>query len=330
MRYRIVPLLFAVLALAGCGNQPGETPVTTTLPVTTTYAVTTTEPTTAEPTTRREHTKEDFIAVLEALKEAFATGEYRAFAERYTEPTVVSHIDWDTEPNDWASLLAGVVAEMSYRPQELNISDLSECWLQASLKVRNGNSYLPSGNQTVNLRLTENSDGAPVLYSIMLITDGRITNAYNPPFSSMEDKLRYLTDCMYICARTPLPRTMFFLGIFEDFSEGYTKDEIIAGAKKYLGLNDYVPSEDEISEIVKFRNGKYVWGGTGFADFDVYFSVLILKKPSQGDITCRAFTYADSFLLKISETTEYNFRILEEPGGAPYAKLLSVQTEELA
>ena len=50
---------------------------------------------------------------------------------------------------------------------------------------------------------------------------------------------------------------------------------------------------------------------------------MILDTPIEGDITLRAFTYPSHFLFIAWQMIDYNFLILYDDDGVPYARLLS-------
>jgi len=110
---------------------------------------------------------------------------------------------------------------------------------------------------------------------------------------------------------------------------------MILGAEKYLGLVNFSPSEtyawtlentppNTIICLVEYVEGRYRIIELGFGG--IHASLLILDSPSQGDLTVRVFHYANIFRFEVSKIVDYNFRILHNVDGTPYAQLLSVQT----
>ena len=295
-------------------------------------------------------TKENYIEILESLKNAFATGEYQMFLDQYPCPYIEGLGGIGPEANEWAPLLTGVTADMSYDPEQFSLNNNSlQCRVTFSLNVVNGNKYLPNGHQTIRLHLgyggIESKKTALYIYNMMLNTDGQQEfnsgNVRNPN-PSLEEQVYCITEIMAKYADTSLARTIRFLDVFEGdstsqyYDGAHTEEQIIAGAKKYLGL-DYSPArailwfddskDRQHREIVEFRNGKYNIVGMGLPP--IVRSLLILDAPSQGDLTCRVFTYKDGFLLAVAYIEDYNFLVLHEEDNTPYIQLLNVETVEL-
>jgi len=296
----------------------------------------------------------DYVEMLEALNLAFATGEYQEFIDAFPGPVKEALGLPGPVVNEWASLLEGVTAEMSYNTEEFIPSIDMGYYMKIHLNVQDGNTHLPNGTQTVNLHLRDNweADNRPAILSMMLNTDGRqIFSRFGmQEIPSFEDKIFIVTGAL-AWANMPIERTINFLTVFEgefrwggsgykDWSsfrgEPYTEDEIIAGAKKYLGM-DYSPvgaylwradaPEGERTEFVWIdEDGQYSIVPIGI--FPKSRSLIILDTPSEGDLTVRAFTYADYFLLEIEKIEDYNFLIKQNDDGTQYAQLLSVQTVE--
>ena len=294
-------------------------------------------------------TQADYVEVLEALKEAFAAGKYQAFVEQY--PPDLNRVEYiGDEFTAWPKLLKGVTAVMTYDIGDFTFHDYSGALTSStgtvSLQVTNGNKHLPSGEQKVQLHL-EFCNGlgdvprGVALYGMMLKTDGRKFYAWRFFGSpTLEEQIHYVTTRMYVYTGhfstakpgdwMTLPTIMTFLEAFEhradtyvnedEYVASYTEAEIIAGAKKYLGIDNYVPSG--LSELVVLRDGKYEWGGIGF--LLPPFLLRILDTPTAGDLTCRVFVCADYFGLEIAKMIDYNFLILKNPDNTEYAQLLSV------
>ena len=281
-------------------------------------------------------TQADYVEVLEALKEAFATGEYQAFVERYP-PNLdkVEHVG--DEHTAWPFLLDGVTADMTYSMDDFEFYDysgkMSSSAGTVSLQVKNGNVHLPSGRQTVWLQLefcNGLGDGqrGVALYSMALNTDGRWAEFATDEL--IEHQIYLLAGDLAVFAHTPLMQSICFLNEFDPNDKGYTAEEIIAAAKKYLGV-DYT-----LAEIEKDREGDAMLSYDKHTP-DRYsieegcilgpiVRVKLLGANKENNLTCRAFIYANWFLLEIKEIKDYTFRILKNPDGAEYAQLLSVTT----
>jgi len=275
-------------------------------------------------------TQADYIEVLEALKEAFATGEYQAFLDKYRRDQEFALGDFgDRKSNEWPDLLKGVTAEMTYHAGDFVFHE-GYCFQgNVSLDVENGNTHLPSGKQTVFVRIMQTENFVKnnlMLYSMSLNTDGRKEASQNP----FEELIRKLSLHM-VLDHSPLLKLLSYFCILDptNFS-GCTENEIIAGAKKYLGieyaLDDLIEDRKDYRVAYYERDGVTMYGYPGMCGPNYAASTLILDTPTEGDITCRAFIYANNFLLDIAETRDYNFLVLHEPDGTPYAQLLSVTT----
>ena len=112
---------------------------------------------------------------------------------------------------------------------------------------------------------------------------------------------------------------------------------MIAGAKKYLGIENFKPAyfhrhgtapEQERSFLIwLFEDGTYGIPGMGL--YAPTTSRVILNTPSEGDLTVRVFFYANEFWLDIHYIIDFNFLVLYNDDGTPYARLLSEQTVPL-
>jgi len=275
-------------------------------------------------------TQADYVEVLEALKDAFATGEYQAFVGKYPRDRDFAMGDFgDCKSNEWPALLEGLTAEMTYDIDDFNFLE-SYCFAgNVTVEVANGNTHLPSGRQIIFVRIMQTENFAKnnlMLYSMSFNTDGREEASQ----SQLEEQIRYLSFC-FVVDHSPLLKLLSYFSVLDptNFSD-FTEAEIIAGAKKYLGIDYALENliEDRKDYRIAYydRNGVTMYGYPGMCGPNYRASTLILNTPTQGDITCRAFIYANSFLLDIAETSDYNFLILHEPDGTPYAQLLSVTT----
>ena len=277
--------------------------------------------------------KEDYNEIIDALQRAFSTGEYQSFNEKYTYPTYAMGLGQGQVLNEWPTSLVGVIAKMDYDlTNAVFNSETTSCSIKVALKVLSGNNNIPIGNQTMQINIELASDGneqAIALRSMMLTTDGQIYAGEENGYSPFEKQVLRVTEEMEYIASKPLSRIMSFIDIFEhnllDANSNvqfYTTDEIIAGAKKYLGIDFSIAGYPHDEEIVGFEDGKYY--ALGFGPPMRYFSTCILDEPTEGDVTCRVFVYTDEFLLIVSEIKDYNYLILLDENGSPYAKLLSV------
>ena len=143
-------------------------------------------------------TIEDYIAVLEDLRHAFATGEYQEFVNAYP-------LFFQTD-GYWPLLLEGVTAEMSFNADEIIFEEYG--WispLTVHVNVSNGNRHLPSGEQTLKLLLSHISEHQRniALFGMVLNTDGRI---FWPPSTSenptLEDQVMLVTSSVYVNLKT--------------------------------------------------------------------------------------------------------------------------------
>ena len=305
-------------------------------------------------------TREDYIEMLYALQYAFATGEFEAFIEAYPGPVDDGLGMPGPAANEWPALLEDVTAEMHFDVDEFDPWFDSGYHVTVQLDVSGGNLYLPSGRQTLRLLLGVNHENnkSPAVLSMMLNTDGRrVFSGWDlPEVLSFEDRIFAATNHL-AWASQPIERTIGFLNIFEGTIErspaiyggdiywssfqtphiGYTEEEIIAGARRYLGIENFAPADsylwgqnpDGPSETVWINTyGNYEIAAIGI--FPPTRSVLILETPSQGDLTVRAFVYTNEFLLVVDHIIDYNFLILHGDDGTPYAQLLSEQAVPLA
>ncbi|MCL2856845.1 MAG: hypothetical protein FWE19_03865 [Oscillospiraceae bacterium] len=289
-------------------------------------------------------TSEDYIEMLYALQHAFATGEFEAFVESY--PGVVGEGWGAVGPaiNEWPTLLEGVTSKMSFCTEDFadrNWSTHSRTWcnvVTVQLYVSNGNRYLPSGKQTLELGIGLNwGSNTPSIWRMKLTTDGR----GSPGTTHFESQILSLVTRLTWLGWTPLEATIMFLDVFEGEgrdNQGFTYDEIVVGAKKYLGIENFsmaglytwsdwndenMPEGIFWERVERLNNGRYLILGIGFDAPSK--SMLILDTPSQGNITVRVFTYANHFMLAVDHITDFNLLILHDDDGTPYAQLLSDQ-----
>jgi hypothetical protein len=159
-------------------------------------------------------------------------------------------------------------------------------------------------------------------------TDGRFfyhSSNDNSQLGDLENRIYYITDRLQLLGTDTLSATINFLNIFtpqpewQYFEGRYTHDDIDTGADKYLGIQNFIPSED----TMLFQYGTYQWLGIGLEGASRY-SQRILETATEGDITCRVYVYHDLFLLSIAHTNDYNYKIIIGDDGEKYAQLLSV------
>ena len=241
--------------------------------------------------------------------------------------------------NEWPALLEGVTAQMSFDADEAFPEPEITTWgntVTVQLYVSGGNIHLPDGEQTLRLNLVPNGE-TPSILSMMLNTDGQQWPWRGMPEApTIEDKLFDLTARMVGWARLPIERTIIFIQVFEG-EIVVSEDEMIASAEKYLGIESFSPSywhwdgtapEGERSHFVRLNDdGKYEILGMGF--HPPAFSTAILDAPSQGDLTVRVFIYANYFRFEVASITDFNFLVLYNDDGTPYARLLSEQAVDL-
>ena len=362
MKHLLLMLIAIAVLLSACGAQPSEA-----IPVPNhTYPTEELEPPPDTPAPQPESireqfpTREDYIEMLYALQYAFATGELEAFIEAYPGPAEEGLGAPGPAVNEWPALLEGVTAQMSFDADEFDPWFDMAYHVTVHLDVSGGNNYLPSGSQTLRLLLGVNheNDKSPAVLSMILNTDGRriFSNWWDfPEVPSFEDRVFAVTNHL-AWASLPIERTIGFLNIFEGTVErgsdihghggyiiywgnfrgphnGYTEEEIIAGARKYLGIENFSPADsylwgqnpDGPSETVWINSyDNYEIAAIGI--FPPPRSLLILDNPSQGDLTVRAFVYANEFLLVVDHIIDYNFLILQRDDGTPFVQLLSEQT----
>ena len=352
MKRLLLVLAVSVLLLTACQTQP-ESIVAFPTPD---YAYSNDEYEPESPTPLEENirhdspTREDYIEMLNALQHAFATGEFEAFIAAYP--------GWDEEGrempgpavNEWPALLEGVTAAMTFDEEDVVIDSGVNAWtagrLTVQLYVSGGNRHLPDGEQVLRLDLIRNRDSnTPSIYGMMLITD-RCTRAMRGGVPLFEHQILGVAELL-TASGMPLYRTMIFLDAFEGggpFDWGlFTYDEVVAGANKYLGFEDFSPADSylwtsENEHMGALREPVWTFQGEGVY-YEVgtmigYFlmpprSVFILDAPSHGDLTARVFIYADYFLFVVDRAYDFNFLILHDEDGTPYAKLLSEQEVNL-
>jgi len=288
-------------------------------------------------------TNEDYIKMMYALQHAFATGEFGAFIEAYPGP-IDGGIGTGPFVNEWPALLEGVTAEMTFSEEDVANNRFDDWGLRPiaiELYVSGGNIHLPSGKQTLELKLSNNREtgNTPSIVEMVLTTDGR--DFFSWRWRDILEEPTLEEQLLLIVGRLewqagPLGYTITFLNVFEneeDWGE-FTYDEIVAGAKKFLGLVGFSPtdvylwgeSEQQLgrSELVYRHNDRY--GIVGMGIKSPPRSMLVLDTPNEGDITVRAFAYENHFLFAVREVIDYNFLILQGDDGTPYARLLSEQT----
>ncbi|MCL2856846.1 MAG: hypothetical protein FWE19_03870 [Oscillospiraceae bacterium] len=285
---------------------------------------------------RPAHPLEDiYIEMLDALQHAFATGEFRTFVDTHPAPDD----EWSFSGHgqiltEWPALLEGITAEMSYGNVMLNIPGTDTLrTLTVELYVTGGNSYLPSGEQTLELAFFRNweTHTNAAVHSMMLNTDGRQSGLWiRPEMRTFEEQMLQV-GLSLAWGELPVERTILFLSAIADERRWvFTEEEIIEGARRHFDIEDLPPaSEWENRYAVEQReDGRFVQRHTP-SQLPPRRSVVILDAPSQGDLTVRAFVYADDFLLSIREVVDYNFLVLHDDDGTPYARLLSEQPVEL-
>ena len=176
--------VFAALAvlLAACQAPPAEAAPEPEY----TYCVEELEPEPPQPPP--PPTREDYIAMLYALQQAFAIGEFEAFIEAYPGWAEEGRGMPGPAVNEWPALLYGVTADMTWGEEYVEIDP--DAWVSRAvvqLYVNEGNRHLPSGRQTFELRFVINEEAnAPSIFSMMLNTDGRQLSRFrrleNPHF----------------------------------------------------------------------------------------------------------------------------------------------------
>ena len=278
--------------------------------------------------------REYYIEMLYALQHAFATGEFEAFIDVYPAlPYGIHFNDPGRVASEWPALFRGITAAMSFNADDF-IPRFGIHWrdyyVTVNLYVSGGNDYLPNGNQTLELGLAPNQHtGTPKIFSMMLNTDGRLNLFYlsrleNP---TLEEQMLPLVSLFSTWVHCPAARTYWFLFLFDDWLSLPTEEEIIAGAKKFLAI-EYLPPASEWG-LYRLDDGTYTTfnppTGGGYP-----MSAGIIETPSQGDFTVRVFFYDDWFMLTVYRMTDFNFLILYEDDGTPYARLLSEQVVPLS
>ena len=342
--------LAIMLLLASCQQtvadpDPQEPEAEYTYPVEELDPETPTEAEEVEPETPPTPTREDYIEMLYALQHAFATGEFEAFVEAFPGLAEEGRGMPGPAVNEWPALLEGVTAEMFFDAEDvLSDPEWPDRWahlVTVQLYVSGGNVHLPDGRQTLELSLIPNrdTDNTPSIICMMRTTDGQQWYLFSglPENPTIEDKTLSVTAWMVgTWAELPIDRIMIFIRIFENedgWGYSHTEEEMIAGAKKYLGIEDFSPiyshrdgtaPEGERSHRVRLTDdGRYEIPGHGFQPSP--FNLVILDTPSQGDLTVRVFFFANEFMLELSRITDFNFLILYNDDGTPYARLLSEQ-----
>jgi len=130
-------------------------------------------------------TREGYIEMLYALQRAFVTGEFEAFIEAYPGWDEAGRGMPGPAVNEWPALLEGVTAMITF--DEEDVADVDpDAWLAGrvtvQLYVSGGNQHLPSGRQTLELRLIRNRDtNTPSIYRMELTTDGRQESRFGLP-----------------------------------------------------------------------------------------------------------------------------------------------------
>ena len=300
-------------------------------------------------------TREDYIAMLYALQDAFATGDFEAFIEAYP--------GWDEEGrdmpgpavNEWPALLEGVTAVMTFDEEDFDFDPNARSNVATvQLYVSGGNRHLPNGEQTLLLNLIRNRDtNTPSIYVMMLNTDGRQMLRFDgrgwlwPQPPSFYDQVEELTMWMVSVARSGLTidRVVLFIDVFGGRIGGdgsHTEEEMIEGARRFLGVENFAPMdyafigwdagdfqaarEEGRSTSVWYEDGRFFNPGRGF--YPPPLSVIILDTPTEGDMTARAFIYANWLFFEVERIIDFNFLVMYDEDGVPYARLLSEQLRE--
>jgi len=280
--------------------------------------------------------------MLYALQRAFVTGEFEAFIETYP--------GWDEEGrelpgpavNEWPALLEGVTAVMTFDEADVVITENRRDFVTVQLYVSGGNRHLPNGRQTLELNIARNREtGEPSIFTMMLNTDGQriLFDGSGWPWPvppSLEHQVEEVTVWMMSMGWRGLTidRVVFFLDIFAGRTGGdgsHTEEEMIEGARRFLGVEDFSPAdyfpEEGRSGLVWYEDGRYFIPGQGF--YSPPISVVVLAAPTQGDMTVRGFVYANWFFFELEQIIDFNYLVLYDEDGTPYARLLSEQTVDL-
>ena len=222
--------------------------------------------------------------------------------------------------------------------------------MTVQLYVSGGNRHLPDGEQTLMLWLWANeATNTPSIFGMTLTTDGRgwgLSEGW-PENPTLEDKLHLVTISMMSSiagSGLVIDRTYAFLTALDRDRFSFTEEEMIEGARRFLGVEDFSPTDyaffgeryhgsflDAIEEgrsvIVWYEDGGYGWPGGCVGGPP--FNRLILPTPSQGDVTVRVFVYANYFYLELLRMYDFSFLRLYDEDGTPYAQLLSGQPVEV-
>ena len=303
-------------------------------------------------------TREDYIAMLETLAHAFATGELEGFIETYPGWAEEGRGMPGPAVNEWPALLEGVTAEMTWDNEEvlaINPDGRFVNRVTVQLYVSGGNRHLPDGEQALLLELGGNPEtNTPAINRMMLVTDGRGWWPFSeswPENPTFEDRVLDVTRLMMsniAGSGLAIDKTMGFLRAFEsDELTGeipFTEEQMIEGARRFLGLENFSPAdyrfnsedtdetleraqEEGRSTAVWYEGGVYLTPGMGF--YSPPLSTLILPTPSQGDMTVRVFVHANDFDFEVHAIIDFNYQRLYDADGIPYARLLSEQTVDL-